>query len=92
MTIDCGGSSAPFVNDLSWSTWRATYAAGTGEYVVNSCEPDCAAGNTTDYPANIVLSNPGSTTWGTLFTQAKITYVDQNGQSQSQTVTYPQLR
>jgi hypothetical protein len=88
---NCGGSSQAPVSNLSWSTWTTTSAAGTGVYVVNSCNPSCSAGNYNRYPASIVLSFPGSTTWGTLFTQAQITYVDQSGQSQSVHVTYPQL-
>jgi hypothetical protein len=91
MITACGASSQTPVTNLSWSTWTTTSAAGTGVYVVNSCNPSCSAGNYNRYPASIVLSFPGSTTWGTLFTQAQITYVDQSGQSQSVHVTYPQL-
>lgn len=91
MTTNCGGSSSTPLKNLSWSTWTATYAAGTGVYVVNSCEPSCSSGNYNQYPASVVLSDPGSTTWGRLFIDAQITYVDQSGQSQSKTLTYPQL-
>ena len=91
MSTNCGGSSQTPVNDLRWSTWTTTSAAGTGVYVENKCVPDCAAGNYSQFPASIVLSSPGVTTWGTLFTRAQITYVDQSGQSQSMNVTYPQL-
>lgn len=60
-------------------------------YVQNTCEPDCAAGNYSKLPASIVLSSPGVTTWGTLFTQAQITYINGTGQTQSTNATYPQI-
>ena len=49
-------SSDGRVEDVRWSGWDADGAAGTGEFVVLTCQPTCASGGTDRVPARITLS------------------------------------
>ncbi|HEY0717446.1 MAG TPA: hypothetical protein VGD68_07495 [Streptosporangiaceae bacterium] len=40
---------------LSWSSWTASSATGTGIQEVNDCVPYCAAGKFRGYPADVVF-------------------------------------
>jgi hypothetical protein len=53
---------------ITWSSWTATSAHGTGTYSQNDCTPDCASGTFHSYPTSIVLSDPQqSHTQGLIF-------------------------
>lgn len=41
---------------LRWSSFGGTTAHGSGEYYVNDCTPDCAAGRFHSYPIELVLT------------------------------------
>jgi hypothetical protein len=41
--LACGDGNAG-LSGLTWSSWTATGASGSGEYGVNDCTPDCAHG------------------------------------------------
>jgi hypothetical protein len=41
---------------LHWSSFGGATAHGSGEYYVNDCTPDCAAGRFHSYPIELVLS------------------------------------
>jgi hypothetical protein len=41
---------------LSWSSWTASSARGTGTDMVNDCQPYCAAGKFHSYPADVTFS------------------------------------
>ena len=40
---------------LHWSSFGGTTAHGSGQYYVNDCTPDCAAGRFHSYPIELVL-------------------------------------
>ena len=42
---------------LHWSSCGGTTAHGTGQYDVNDCTPNCAAGRFHSYPIGLVLSD-----------------------------------
>lgn len=46
------------LDGLRWTQWDANSAVGTGQQVVNDCEPYCAAGHYHAYPVRVTLSNP----------------------------------
>jgi hypothetical protein len=52
------GDSTSFLAKMTWSTWSATEAVGTGTYKVDGCDPDCAAGPIYPVAAVVTLSNP----------------------------------
>jgi len=43
---------------MTWSTWSAAEAVGTGTYELDGCDPNCAAGPLYHVPAVVTLSNP----------------------------------
>ena len=52
------GDSTSFLAKMTWSTWSATEAVGTGTYKVDGCNPDCAAGPIYPVVTVVTLSNP----------------------------------
>jgi hypothetical protein len=64
-TLTCADGNSSLIH-LSWSSWTASSARGTGTQEVNDCVPYCAAGKFHDYPADVtfwrsepVPSHPG---------------------------------
>jgi hypothetical protein len=57
--IYLSGDAGNIVTGLTW-TWGATQAVGHGTRNELSCDPDCATGKATPYPATITLSKPVS--------------------------------
>ena len=63
------GDSTAFISKMTWTTWSATKAVGTGLYVLNNCTPDCASGHLYRVPAVATFSHPvkacsqGKTRW-----------------------------
>ena len=43
---------------MTWSTWSATEAVGTGIYKVDGCNPNCAAGTVYPLPTVVTFSQP----------------------------------
>jgi hypothetical protein len=77
------GDATNVVTSISWSSWTATQASGTGTWIDEGCVPDCATGSQTPYQATIELSNPE----GGIFTTLLETTSGPDGFSM--TFTYP---
>jgi hypothetical protein len=52
------GDSTAILARMTWRTWSARQAVGTGTYELDGCHPDCAAGPVYDVPAVVTLSHP----------------------------------
>jgi hypothetical protein len=52
------GDSTAILNTMTWPTWSASKAVGTGTYELDGCNPDCAAGPIYKVPAVVTLSKP----------------------------------
>lgn len=52
------GDSTAILNRMTWPTWSASKAVGTGTYELDGCDPDCAAGPVYKVPAVVTLSKP----------------------------------
>ena len=52
------GDSTAILDKMTWRTWSATKAVGTGTYELDGCNPDCAAGPLYKVPAVVTLSHP----------------------------------
>ena len=52
------GDSTSILARMTWNTWSASEAVGTGTYEIDGCNPDCAAGPVYHVPAVVTLSNP----------------------------------
>jgi hypothetical protein len=51
------------VNNLVWSGWGSPRATAIGILEINNCNPNCAQGTFTGYPATVTLA--GLTPYGT---------------------------
>lgn len=47
-----------YVKNLTWSGWGTATATGTGTLELDDCNPSCAQGTFTGYPATVTLSSP----------------------------------
>jgi hypothetical protein len=54
------GDGSTYVKDITWSGWADATAAGTGTLELDNCNPDCADGTYTGYPATVTLSDLSS--------------------------------
>ncbi|MXG89201.1 hypothetical protein [Nocardioides flavescens] len=71
-----------------WTSWTAHQARGTGTWVVNTCEPDCAAGDVERYPATFSLHRVRTVDGTRVFTRLGVTYVE-GGEQRNETVALP---
>ena len=55
-TIGVSGDGSGFVTALVWSDWGSPRATATGTLKVDDCNPDCASGTYTSYPATVTLA------------------------------------
>jgi hypothetical protein len=53
-TLACADGNSSLTH-LSWSSWTASSARGTGTQVINDCQPYCAAGKFRSYPADVTF-------------------------------------
>ena len=59
-TIDLSADGNGDLNGLTWSSWTAHSAKGSGSFNVNNCKPNCAQGTTVDVTVSVALSAPTS--------------------------------
>ena len=52
------GDSTAILDKMTWRTWSAGKAVGTGTYELDGCNPNCAAGPLYKVPAVVTLSHP----------------------------------
>jgi hypothetical protein len=62
------------LQNLRWTAWSTTSAAGTGTLRLNLCTPDCANGTIAYYPASVTLSKVVDSADGPVFTLVSLTY------------------
>ncbi len=77
-----------WLNGITWSSWTAYGAEGSGSMNVNDCQPSCAQGDVVNVPVSIALSAPtgGSSPYFTAMTVRDSagntnTYADTGGPS-----------
>jgi hypothetical protein len=56
--IGYSGDATNVVTGITWSSWTATGATGTGTSDLDSCNPSCAAAPLDDVTATVTLSDP----------------------------------
>jgi serine/threonine protein kinase len=78
--IDFSGDSTNVVTKISWSSWTATEASGTGTSDIDSCNPNCAQAPPSLVPTTITLSAP---------VNGKFTKMVEARNGSSVTYTYP---
>jgi len=56
--IDFSGDSTNVVTKITWTSWTATEASGSGTSDIDSCNPNCAQAPPSLVPTTITLSAP----------------------------------
>ena len=56
--IAYSGDATNVVTGITWSSWTATGATGTGTSDIDSCVPSCAAASPNPVSTTITLSGP----------------------------------
>ncbi len=56
--VAISGDAGNIVSDMVWTSWNGDDAVGHGLWGYDDCNPDCASGTVTDYPATITFSAP----------------------------------
>ncbi len=75
IVLACGDGNASLTN-LVWSSWTASTASATGNYIHNTCIPNCAEGTFVSVPASVELSYPIETGAGREFSTVTYSYPD----------------
>jgi hypothetical protein len=52
------GDSTGFLYKMTWTTWSAAEAVGTGTYRIDDCNPNCAGGQVYPVATVITLTDP----------------------------------
>lgn len=82
MTPYCADAGAG-VGNLSWDTWGAKGASGTGLYGVNLCTPTCVDGKWKFADVNVTLSKSVKANGKTILSRMDIVTVDHKNLPQS---------
>jgi serine/threonine protein kinase len=78
--IAFSGDSTNVVTKISWTSWTATGASGTGTSDIDSCNPNCAQAPPSLVPTTITLTDP---------VNGKFTKMIEARNGSSATYTYP---
>jgi hypothetical protein len=84
IVLACGDGNA-LLTHLSWSSWTATTATGSGYYTHNTCTPNCALGTFVSVPASVRLSYPIQTRVGKEFASISYTFANPSAPGGSST-------
>jgi len=57
LTLTCGDGNTA-LQGLRWSSFGGQIAHASGKLVMNTCEPNCAAGKDVSYPVSAKASEP----------------------------------
>jgi opacity protein-like surface antigen len=57
VTLTCGDGNT-VLKGLAWSSYGGSTAQAKGTFVINLCEPNCAAGKAASYPVTAKASDP----------------------------------
>ena len=57
LTLTCGDGNT-VLKGLSWSTFGGSTAKATGDFVMNTCDPDCAEGKAVSFMVNVKATDP----------------------------------
>jgi hypothetical protein len=72
---------------ISWSSWTATGASGSGAQWLNNCKPSCAGGKFSSYPVKLQASRPEVIAGHDVFTRLKVTYTGKRPKGAPKTKT-----
>jgi hypothetical protein len=85
--ITTSGDGSAYVDKITWSSWGGSEETGAGTLELNNCNPSCAQGTYTGYPATVTLD--GLKPYGTgLEAYSTIVVQSPSAPSDSNTYTY----
>jgi hypothetical protein len=64
----------PKVGKVTWTSWGAKTATGTGANWLNNCMPNCAKGTFQKFPVTLKASRPRTVLGKKVFTRLQVTY------------------
>jgi hypothetical protein len=73
ITLACADDGVG-VENMTWTSWTTSSAAGTGAFWENQCEPSCADGKIATYPVTVALSAVETTSQGPWFSRLTVTW------------------
>jgi hypothetical protein len=73
ITLACADAGIG-VQDMTWVTWTATAATGSGVLWEKLCVPDCATGKTGYYPVDVTLSAVRGSAKGPWFSELTVSW------------------
>ena len=85
--ITTSGDGSGYVDKITWTNWGSGEATGTGTLELDNCNPNCAQGTYTGYPATVTVD--GLKPYGTgLEAYSTIVVQSPSAPSGSNTYTY----
>lgn len=73
ITLACADAGIA-LNKLSWSSFGGTTAKGKGTFVMNTCEPNCAAGKNVSYPVGVLASGSKKCKGASVYSKLTLTF------------------
>ena len=73
ITLACADAGIG-VQDMTWATWTATAATGSGLLWEKLCVPDCATGKIGYYPVDVTLSAVRASAKGQWFSELTVSW------------------
>jgi hypothetical protein len=83
--VDFSADGGNVVTGITWSSWTAIKAVGTGTRVLQNCIPNCAQGKNTPVTETLTLSQPE----GGFFTVIVAAWPGQIAETTSGSDTWP---
>ncbi len=72
------------ITNIRWKSWTANGAVGTGTYLVNNCNPNCASGKVSESPVGVNLD--GLYTDGERYFLRYLTFIGSDDLSSSEKI------
>jgi hypothetical protein len=88
LTIACADDGI-FISGLKWSSFGGSKATGTGTLKINNCDPNCAAGKASSYPAKVTATTPKVCRGVTDYTVIQLTYTTSARPPKSDPTRFP---
>lgn len=73
LTLACGDGGI-VLKGMSWSSFGGATAKGRGTLVINTCEPNCAAGKNVSYPVTVTATGSQKCKGVSVYTKMSLTY------------------
>jgi hypothetical protein len=74
ITLACGDDGIG-VENLTWTSWAGSAAAGRGSLWENLCQPNCATGKVTTYPVAVTLAVVKTSSQGPWFSHLMVAWL-----------------